>query len=407
MNGDISNRNVFLKIDMNSSYDAKTGGFQDITKITQAAESIKFAFDRGARTVLLASHQGDQGKNETLRNHVEILQIHLPHLKIVFPGVRAGEEVLRMVKDKTANVIVLENTRTDEEEWNSTNAEETDMYKMLKQIPDLAVIKDDPASHRKELCSYHIPKRFSEEGLVVIAGPNLNRDIELSKRAAKVLEERQSYALLGGKKISDQLELMPQLLEKFPSMKMMLSGLLSVYMEKARGSSIGNNGTLWKEKDNTLLPQAKEMLEKYGDRIILPTDYCVADNDSKLCAPIQQLRKGKVIDIGPDTILKYMEILASSPGAAVIINGSPGFYEAANNINDAGMRSAAHVYSEAFDEVHNHYVMGFGGDSAAIFNRLGFKPHMHSSSGKAFFKRIVYGPYFDCEWLKTDGDARC
>ncbi len=399
MTDNIKGMNVFLKIDMNSNYDAKTGEFQDITKITQASESIKFAFEAGARTVIVASHQGDKGKNETLKNHVEILQIHLPHLKIGFPGVRAGDNIVEMVRNKTADVIVLENTRTDEEEWNDANVEETKIYKMLKRIPNLAVIKDDPASHRKELCSYHIPKKFSEEGFVVIAGPNLNRDIELSKKAAKVLEERQSYALLGGKKISDQLELMPQLLEKFPGMKMMLSGLLSVYMEKARGSSIGENGTLWKEKDNALLPQAKEILEKYGDRIILPTDYCVADGDSKLCAPIQQLRKGKVIDIGPDTILKFMEILASSPGAAVIINGSPGFFEAANNANDPGMRSAAHVYSEAFDEVHNHYVMGFGGDSAAIFNRLGFKPHMHSSSGKAFFKRIVYGPYFDCEWL--------
>ncbi|MFH1106228.1 MAG: phosphoglycerate kinase, partial [Candidatus Aenigmatarchaeota archaeon] len=384
-----------------------TGGFQDITKITQAAESIKFAFERHARTVIVASHQGDKGKNETLRNHVEILKIHLPHLKIEFPGVRAGDIIVETVKNKSADVIVLENTRTDEEEWSSKNVEETKIYKMLKQIPNLAVIKDDPASHRKELCSYHIPKKFSEEGIAVIAGPNLERDVELSKRAAKVLEERQSYALLGGKKIADQLELVPQLLEKFPSMKMMLSGLFSVYMEKARGSTIGGNGTLWKESDNAFLPQAKEIMEKYKNRIILPTDYCVADGDAKLCAPIQELRKGKVIDIGPDTILKYMEILASSPGAAVIINGSPGFYEAATNANDPGMRSAAHVYSEAFDENHNHYVMGFGGDSAAIFNRLGFKPQMHSSSGKAFFKRIVYGPYFDCEWLKTEGDAKC
>ncbi|MBI4177772.1 MAG: phosphoglycerate kinase [Candidatus Aenigmarchaeota archaeon] len=394
---DFAGKNVFAKVDMNSSYDEKTGYFRDIEKILQAVRTVKFAFERGARSVIIASHQGDQGKNETLKNHVDAIKLHLPHAEIKFAGFRASLELPGLLGDNV--VVVLENTRTDEEEWSFTDVKETKMYQMVKQVPELVFLKDDPASHRKELTTYHIPKTLKEEGFPVVIGPALQEDIELAAKVSNILEGTDSFAILGGKKLPDQLEILPQMLKKFPRMRAMLGGLFSVYIERALGKNVGDNEKMWKDEEK-LIGAAKTMMSEFNGRIMLPKDYCMNSGFGFVCAPVESLHTGKVIDIGPDTILKYMETIGSAKNASVLINGATGFYEAAASISEPGMRGAAHVYSEAFDEKHGHIVMGFGGDSMAVFNRLGFKPHINSSSGKAFFKRVIYGPYYGLEWLK-------
>lgn len=395
---DFKGKVVFAKVDMNSSFDEKTGYFRDIEKILQAVKTVKFAFENGARSVIVASHQGDQGKNETLKNHAAAMKLHLPRYDIKFAGFRTSPEIAGMLGENV--VVVLENTRSDEEEWSFNDVKETKMYRMVKQIPNLVFLKDDPASHRKELTTYHIPKTLKEEGYEIFVGPVLQKDIELAAKVSKILEETDSFAILGGKKLPDQLEILPQMLKKFPRMTVMLGGLFSVYMERAQGKNVGDNEKMWKDEEK-LLEAAKAMASEFNGRIMLPTDYCMNNGSGFVCAPVAELHTGKVIDIGPDTILKYMETIGSAKNASVLINGATGFYEAAASISEPGMRGAAHVYSEAFDEKHGHIVMGFGGDSAAVFNRLGFKPHISSSSGKAFFKRVIYGPYYGLEWLKN------
>ncbi|MBI1971875.1 MAG: phosphoglycerate kinase [Candidatus Aenigmarchaeota archaeon] len=397
---DFRGKVVFAKVDMNSSFDEKTGHFRDTGKILQAVRTIKFAFEGGARSVIVASHQGDQGKNETLKNHVEVIKLHLPSREIKFAGFRADPGIIGMLGENV--VIVLENTRSDGEEWSFNDVKDTRMYKMLKQIPNLVFLKDDPASHRKELTTYHIPNALHGEGYDVATGPVLQEDIELASKVAKILEETDSFAILGGKKLPDQLEILPQMLKKFPRMKVMLGGLLSVYMERAQGKNIGDNESLWKEGEKLLEP-AKAIISEFGSRIMMPTDYCMNNGSGHVFAPADELHRGRVIDIGPDTILKYVETIGRAKNASILINGATGFYEAAASVSEPGMRGAAHVYSEAFDEKHGHIVMGFGGDSMAVFNRLGFKPHISSSSGKAFFKRVIYGPYYGLEWLDKGG----
>ncbi len=393
----LSGKVAFAKVDMNSSFDEKLGYFRDIEKILQAVRTIKFALDSGARSVIVASHQGDQGKNETLKNHVDAIKLHLPHCDIKFAGIRAGPEVLNMLSD--GSVVILENTRSDEEEWNFTDVKDTKMYKMAAQIPDLVFIKDDPASHKKELTTYHLPKALHEEGREVIIGPAMQEDMELAAKVAIILNDTDSFAILGGRKLPDQLEILPNLLNKFPRMKAMLGGLFSVYMERAQGKNVGDNETMWKDREKELLETAGKIIGEFNGRIMLPSDYCISNGNGFVCALVENLHTGKVIDIGPDTILRYMETIKSTKNASIMINGAMGFYEIANSIVEPGMRGAAHVYSEAFDEKHGHLVMGFGGDSMALFNKLGFKPHINSSSGKAFFKRVIYGPYYGLEWL--------
>ncbi len=409
----LKGKNVFHKVDMNSSFDEKTGQFKDISKIREAAFSIKYAIDCGAKTVIVASHQGDRNKAESLKNHVNVLQFHLPQEKITFAGKRCGEDVAEMVKNaQKGEIIVLENTRLDEEEWAAKNPAETKMYSMLSKIPDLAAIKDDPASHRKELCSATLLEHLGSTGVPVYRGPLLHNDIKMATKAREMLEKKGGIILLGGRKLADQLELIPQILEKFPKTEALLGGLLSVHFEKAMGRDLGPNNELLRDKDNLksdedkMLAQAAEIMKKYRGRITLPQDYFVKTDDTLLNVPVNEIHNGKVIDIGIKTIIDYKKRIEARRKTSVMINGAMGHYEAAKFMTGPGFVGGAEVYSAAFDIENKHFVMCFGGDSTAIVNKLGFVPNLHSSSGKAFFKRIVYGQYFDCEFI-FNGNNGC
>ncbi len=403
---DLSGKNVFHKVDMNSSYDADSGQFKDISKIREVAKSIKYALDCDARTVIVASHQGDRGRGESLKNHIGVLQLHLPQEKITFAGKRCGNDVVELIKNaERGEIIVLENTRLHEEEWAAANPDGTEMYAMLKNVPDLAAIKDDPQSHRKELCSYAVLERLKADGVPVHAGPNLHSDIRMADKALQILQKKGGLIILGGRKLADQLELIPQLLEKFPKTEALLGGLLSVHFEKALGRDIGPNSGLLRELDNLksdeakMLGQAAEIMSRFRGRITLPEDYFVKTDGTVLNVPAKEICAGHAVDIGIKTIIDYKKRIAERQKTSVLINGALGHYEAAKFMTGPGFIGGAEVYSAAFDIENKHFVMCFGGDSAAIINKLGFVPDLHSSSGKAFFKRIVYGPYFDCEFL--------
>ena len=277
----------------------------------------------------------------------------------------------------------------------------------------LAAIKDDPASHRKELCSSTLLEQLNREGVSIYGGPLLHNDVMMAAKARETLEKKGGIILLGGRKLADQLELIPQILEKFPKTEALLGGLLSVHMEKALGRELGPNLELLRDKDNLksaedkMLAQAAEIMNKYRSRITLPQDYFVKTDDTLLNVPVNEIHTGKVIDIGIKTIIDYKKRIEARRKTSVMINGAMGHYEAAKFVTGPGFVGGAEVYSAAFDIENKHFVMCFGGDSTAIVNKLGFVPNLHSSSGKAFFKRIVYGPYFDCEFIFNNGNNGC
>ncbi len=196
---DFENAVVFDKVDINSSVDWDKEHIRDLGKIEQAVESINFAFDHGARCVVIASHQGDAGRNESLKLHAEALQKLLPEHHVVFAGARSGDKVCELVENANAgDVIVLENTRTESEEWDHAHPKETRLYKTFTSIDNLAAIKDDPASHRKELSSYGLLKQLAEDGKFVTIGPNFIREAKKAENAEKIREVGEElYGRLG------------------------------------------------------------------------------------------------------------------------------------------------------------------------------------------------------------------
>ena len=122
---------VFDKLDLNVPTDRATGDILDTQKIDEAAKSIKWCLDNGAHAVLVLSHQGRK-KEETLIKHANVLRKYFEHA--IFTK-RHGEEVADAVVNAPAgSVIVLENTRSDDEEKDYQDVRQTKLYRTVKML---------------------------------------------------------------------------------------------------------------------------------------------------------------------------------------------------------------------------------------------------------------------------------
>lgn len=420
---DFKNKVVFDKVDINSSVDWTASQIRDLGKIQQAVESINFAFGRGAKCVVLASHQGDQGKSESLKLHADALQKLMPEHRVVFAGARSGDSVRALVDDaKAGDILVLENTRSESEEWEHMHPKETRLYKTFSKMDNLAAMKDDPASHRKELSSYGFLKQLSEDGKLVAMGPNFMKEAEKAKNAERVLLEKHSYAILGGRKFSDLVEITPLLLKKFPKMNVMVAGLFGIYLEHLNGIPVGENrkhldkehsraltsseNDIWGSDEKRLLDFVNTNFNGYfRDRVSLPHDYHIHMDGKPLNVQKNDMHKGAVVDIGLNTIDTFKKALNSKKNGVVLISGSTGYYEIAKHSKDPGLLGAVEVYSAAFDPKNGHYNIVIGGDASALLNSLKMNPQMKSSAGKAFIKRLIHGPFYDCDFVNHGGSG--
>jgi phosphoglycerate kinase (EC 2.7.2.3) len=99
------------------------------------------------------------------------------------------------------------------------------------------------------------------------------------------------------------------------------------------------------------VPVAKSLLEKAasrGVRFMLPTDVVIADafsaDANRRVVPVGEIPPGwRVLDIGPETIQTYTEIITSAH--TVIWNGPMGVFELAPFAE--GTRAIAHAWQTA------------------------------------------------------------
>lgn len=207
----------------------------------------------------------------------------------------------------------------------------------------------------------------------------------LVEKEVKYLEEavanpaRPFVAILGGKKVSDKIGVIQNLLPKCD--QILIGGAMAYTFALAKGLKIGKSYA--KSED---VPLAKKLLAEGAAKIVLPIDNNAFDNfvwDSYAADP----SKTKVfpfgelpdtfegLDIGPGTIRRYVGIVSSAK--TVIWNGPMGAFELPPF--DAGTRAVA----QAIADSAAISIIG-GGDSAAAIEQMGFADKVtHLSTGGA------------------------
>lgn len=378
---------VLDKLDLNVPIDRSSGNFIDVQKIESAVSSVSWCLDNGAHVVLVLSHQGRK-KGESLKRHADVFKKYFRN--VIFTK-RHGKEVVEAVAvAPRGSVIILENMRSDDEERDYSNAQQTKLYQTIKAIEKrtkrkIVYVKDDFAvCHRTDLSIYGLPMQLKNEAYSVLTGPIMKDEIENARLAREKVKNGNVICIWGGRKFDDYMHLFQSFLEKYPNSIVLTSGPLSILMQKAMGRDVGENADFFGINEE-LIMQAMPIVKKFKGRVLTPVDYYAVNNNGRQLASSRAI-DGIIVDIGPKTVELYTNIIKENPDSVIVGNGPLGQYEIEEN-----RKGTIEVYTEVFREENGNFVIGGGGDFNAVMHILKLKPHITSTGGKAFLECIVNG----------------
>ena len=180
--------------------------------------------------------------------------------------------------------------------------------------------------------------------------------------------------MLGGAKISGKIDVIQSLLPKVD--RMLIGGAMANTFFRALGMETGRSLV---EEDRVDL--ARTLIERAGDKLILPQDALVAPSlddaaRARGVAVAEIPSDEAMFDIGPRTAERFARELASSK--TILWNGPMGVFETPPF--DMGTLAVANAIADA-TSLGATSIVG-GGDSAAAVVQAGLEPRMsHVSTG--------------------------
>jgi phosphoglycerate kinase len=233
-------------------------------------------------------------------------------------GPAVEEKISQMQRGE---ILMLENVRFYKEE----NDDDDEFAKKLCAGKDIVVFDGFPQAMRVHASTTGILRH-----LPGVAGLYMAGEVEA---LSNILEEpsRPFTAIIGGAKISDKIDAVNNLLKIAD--KVLVSGAVANVFFKALGKDVGGSfvedvfvDAKRREKRNWT-EYAKEILEKYGSKIIYPLDSVASSGDEKNILNLNENvpPEWSILDIGPKTIETYTEIIKRS--GTVFLAGPAGQFE--------------------------------------------------------------------------------
>ncbi len=323
----------------------------DDFRISKSLEIIDKIYDF-SRSITFVSHLGRPKGNDldnSLRPIAENMSKKLKNEKVHFIKSIYGDDVKKSIKNLTSKIFLLENLRFDEGELNN----DIEFSKLVTSPFETYIFDAFGASHRQ-----HASVVSFGNFLNSYQGPLMNKEIsELDKLLNN--EESGYSVLLGGAKISDKLGIIDKLLPKVEHL--MIGGGMCFTFLKAMDYEIGKSLV-----ENSFITKAKDLINsKYGKKIVLPTDFGVTESiESNIRHEINSnnFSNNQIgIDIGPDTITKFSEIISSSKN--LFWNGPMGIFELDQYSH--GTKAITQAISKA-----DGYTSVGGGDTVSAINKF-------------------------------------
>ena len=381
---DVSGKKVLMRVDFNVPL--KDRQVSDDRRIRMALPSIKSVLDRGG-AVILMSHlgrpkgEGPEPEN-SLKPTADRLRELLEGAAVDFAADTVGDEAKRKADAlEPGQVLVLENLRFQKAEKKG----DADFAEALAGLADAYVNDAFGTAHRADASMVAVPKAMKAQGKPAVCGFLVRKEIDYLANAVES-PERPFVAILGGAKVSDKIAVIDNLLEKCD--KVLIGGAMAYTFFLAKGYAVGESLV---EKDK--VEEAKRLMEKGGDRLLLPTDTHVADDfespkDTRLVRIADGIPDGyEGMDIGPETVERFESALADA--RTVVWNGPMGVFEKPP-FDEGTKRIAAAVAKSGAASIIG------GGDSAAAIDQLGFEEQVsHVSTGGGASLEMLEGKSFE------------
>ena len=369
---DLKGKKVLVRVDFNVPL--KDGEITDDNRMTAALPTINYIIDNGGKAILF-SHLG-RVKTEEDKKALTLKPVakHLAELlnkPVTFVPVTRGpqlEEAINNMKD--GDVLLVENTRFEDLDGKKESGNDPELGKYWASLGDIFVNDAFGTAHRSHASNVGIASNMEKEGKKAAAGFLLEKEIKFLGNAVDN-PEHPFVAILGGAKVSDKIGVINHLLDKAD--KIIVGGGMAYTFYAAKGIKIGNSLV---EKDKIEL--AKEIMEKAGDKLVLPIDNVCAekfDNDAPTKVVEGDIPDGwMALDIGPKSIELFESVLKDAK--TVVWNGPMGVFEMPNFAK--GTLAIGKFLGTLTDATT---IVG-GGDSTAAVKKLGVADKLtHISTG--------------------------
>ena len=378
-------KTVLVRVDFNVPQDSN-GTITDDRRIRLAIPPIRSLVDRGGRAVLM-SHlgrpKGEANPKLSLAPVAKLLGELLGKPVALAADTGGKDSAEKVAALSVGDVLVLENVRFNPSE---KKGDDTNYVAGIANLADAYVNDAFGTCHRTEASMYAVPKAMKESGKPVVVGFLVEKEIRYLSDAVGQ-PKRPFVAILGGKKVSDKIAVIKNLLMICDYV--LIGGAMAYTFSLAQG---GKTGDSLVESDK--LELAKQLIQDGGEKLILPVDTQCADDFSS-DANKKVVKAGEIpdgfegLDIGPDTANKYAEIIRGA--GTVVWNGPMGVFEMPPF--DAGTKAVADAVASA--TASGAITIIGGGDSAAAVEQLGYAEKVsHVSTGGGASLEMLEGKEF-------------
>lgn len=373
---DVKGKKVLMRVDFNVPI--KDGVVGDTNRIVGAIPTIKYVSEHGGKVILL-SHLGriksDEDKKALSLKPVAAKLQELSGMPVEFVPVNEGKELEDAINNlKDGQILLMENTRfqdIDNDFGKRESKNDPKLGEYWASLGDVFINDAFGTAHRSHASNVGISTAMKAAGKPVAAGFLMEKEIKFLGNAVDN-PVHPFVTILGGAKVSDKIGVIENLIPK--SDHILIGGGMAYTFLAAQGHKIGKS--LF-EADKVEL--AKDLLQKAGDKIVLPVDHIVAkefSNDAEATTTdgVDIPDDEMALDIGPKTVKLFQDTLKGAK--TVVWNGPMGAFEMSKFAE--GTLEVGRAMGNLADAIT---IVG-GGDSTAAAKSLGIADKLtHISTG--------------------------
>ena len=372
---DLSDKRVIIRCDFNVPI--HDGKITDDNRIVASLETIRYAMDHGAKVILM-SHLGRiKSEEDKAKNSLKVVANRLSELlgvSVKFVPVTRGELLENAIKDMVSgDVILMENTRYEDLDGKKESGNDSELGAYWASLADLYVNDAFGTAHRAHASNVGIASHLDSA-----VGFLIEKELNVLGKAIDT-PDRPMSVILGGSKVSDKIGVIENLVNKADYI--LIGGGMAYTFLKAKGLEIGKSLL-----DNDNISFCKDMLSKYGDKIILPIDSVVTDDleSHNTILEVSDIPSDMMgVDIGSKTVSLFKEYLDKSK--TVIWNGPVGVFEVPEFSH--GTKALLDVITSGSATT----IIG-GGDTGSAVTNLGYKDKVsHISTGGGASLELMEG----------------
>ena len=364
---DINNKKVIIRCDLNVPL--KGEEILDDNRIKESLKTINYAINNNAKIIIL-SHLG-RIKTEEDKSKYSLLPVSIRLSELLNHKVTFINETRGLVIEETINnmrpqdIVLLENTRFEDLNNKAESTNDEKLGKYWASLGDIFINDAFGTAHRNHASNVGISK-------CIPSGVGFLMEKEIKMLGSKLNDPSKPYVvIMGGAKMTDKIKVIDKLILKADYI--LLGGGIANTFLTAQGYDLKKS-----IYDEDSIIHAKELLNKYQDKIILPIDgYGSLDYKDDLEVFYNTINNVDddvmLLDVGPKTIKLFEKYINNAK--TVFWNGPVGVSEFKNF--EYGTKKLCEILSDSKATV----IVG-GGDSAAAAIKLGYKDSFsHISTG--------------------------